>query len=93
MLKNILFPICCLLFLTTVFAQEQIEISPPYNIKTVTFVQNGQNAIPIFRLGDSFQLQFDDLYGNADKLTKKITAFISYLNSSKIRGQKFKNRD
>jgi hypothetical protein len=64
MLKNILFPICCLLFLTTVFAQEQIEISPPYNIKTVTFVQNGQNAIPIFRLGDSFQLQFDDLYGN-----------------------------
>jgi hypothetical protein len=64
MLKNILFPICCLLFLTTVFGQEQIEISPPYNIKTVTFVQNGQNAIPIFRLGDSFQLQFDDLYGN-----------------------------
>lgn len=64
MLKNILFHICCLLFLTTVFAQEQIEISPPYNIKTVTFVQNGQNAIPIFRLGDSFQLQFDDLYGN-----------------------------
>ncbi len=36
---------------------------------------------------------FDDLYGNADKLTKKITAFISYLNSSKIRGQKFKNRN
>ena len=66
MLKNILFPICCLLFLTTVFAQEQIEISPPYNIKTVTFVQNGQNAIPIFRLGDSFQHQFDDLYGNED---------------------------
>ena len=36
---------------------------------------------------------FDDLYNRADKLTKKITAFISYLNSSKIRGQKFKNRD
>ena len=36
---------------------------------------------------------FDDLYNRADKLTKKITAFITYLNSSKIRGQKFKNRD
>jgi hypothetical protein len=36
---------------------------------------------------------FDDLYSRADKLTKKITAFITYLNTSKIRGQKFKNRD
>ncbi|MBK7558944.1 MAG: four helix bundle protein [Chitinophagaceae bacterium] len=36
---------------------------------------------------------FDDLYSKADKLTKKITTFITYLNSTKIRGQKFKNRD
>lgn len=36
---------------------------------------------------------FDELYKKADTLTKKITAFISYLNASKIRGQKFKNRD
>ena len=43
-------------------AQAEKEIAPPYNIKTVTFVQNGQNTIPIFRLGDSFELQFDDLY-------------------------------
>ncbi len=35
---------------------------------------------------------FDDLYGKADLLAKKISAFISYLNASKIRGQKFKNR-
>ncbi len=33
---------------------------------------------------------FDDLYGRADKLKKNIT-FITYLNSSKVRGQKFKN--
>ena len=43
-------------------AQAEKEIAPPYNIKTITFVQNGQNTIPIFRLGDSFELQFDDLY-------------------------------
>ena len=36
---------------------------------------------------------FDDLYSKADKQTKKITTFITYLNSTKIRGQKFKNRD
>lgn len=45
------------------FSQEK-EINPPYNIKTVTFVQNNQNVIPIFRLNDSFQFQFDDLYGD-----------------------------
>lgn len=54
-----------LLFLISLisFAQAEKEIAPPYNIKTVTFVQNNQNTIPIFRLGDSFEFQFDDLYG------------------------------
>lgn len=46
------------------FSQAEKEVAPPYNIKTVTFVQNNQNAIPIFKLGESFELQFDDLYGN-----------------------------
>jgi hypothetical protein len=46
------------------FSQVEKEIVPPYNIKTVTFVQSGQNTIPVFQLGDSFQFQFDDLYAN-----------------------------
>lgn len=46
-------------------AQALVEVFPPFNIKTVTFVQNSQqNEIPIFKLGEGFQLQFDDLYGN-----------------------------
>lgn len=45
-------------------AQAEKEVIPPYNIRTVTFVQNGQNIIPLIKLGDSFQLQFDDLFGN-----------------------------
>jgi hypothetical protein len=45
-------------------AQIQTEVLPPYNIRTVSFVQNGQNIVPIFKLGDAFQLQFDDLFGN-----------------------------
>lgn len=55
-----------LLFLSSVgsLAQVQEEVLPPYHIKTVTFVQNGQNAIPVFGLHDPFEIQFDDLYGN-----------------------------
>jgi hypothetical protein len=55
-----------LFFLAVTFASAQVEkeIVAPYNIKTVSFVQNNQNTVPIFQLGDSFQLQFDDLFGN-----------------------------
>jgi hypothetical protein len=51
-------------FLNVTFGQIEKEVVAPYNIKTISFVQNAQNTIPIFKLGDSFQLQFDDLYGN-----------------------------
>ena len=36
---------------------------------------------------------FSELYADADLLVKKIGAFINYLNSSNIRGQKFKERN
>ena len=63
MSKKILFSSLFLLVFFFALSQEK-EIAAPYNIKTITFVQNGQNAIPIFSLGDSFELQFDDLFGN-----------------------------
>lgn len=47
----------------SIVAQET-EVAPPFNIKTVSFVQSGQNTVPIFQLGDSFEFQFDDLYAN-----------------------------
>lgn len=60
-----LFSACFLIFgLVTGNAQAEKEIAPPYNIKTIAFVQNGQNIVPLFQLGDTFQLQFDDLFGN-----------------------------
>ncbi|MEY4964146.1 MAG: hypothetical protein RLZZ323_1465 [Bacteroidota bacterium] len=49
---------------TLATAQVEKETVPPYNIKTISFVQNNQNVVPIFQLGDAFQLQFDDLFGN-----------------------------
>ncbi len=59
-----LFQTMVLFCFTLATAQVENEIVPPYNIKTVSFVQNYQNVVPIFQLGDAFQLQFDDLYGN-----------------------------
>jgi hypothetical protein len=53
-----------LLLNVTTYAQVQAEVPPPYNIKTVSFIQNGENAYPYFRLGEGFQLVFDDLFGN-----------------------------
>lgn len=58
---HILFIIVAFNFLT---AQTEIEKQPPYNIKTVTFVQNDINVVPVFNINDSFQLHFDDLYGD-----------------------------
>ena len=62
--KHLLSTAALLLFFSFCFGQAEKEIIPPYNIKTATFVQNGQNAIPIFALNDSFEFQFDDLFGN-----------------------------
>nr|WP_294922681.1 DUF5103 domain-containing protein [uncultured Flavobacterium sp.] len=65
-MRNFLFK-NLLLFLTFTSAKAQVvqtEVTPPYNIKTVSFVQNGSNVVPIFELGSRFELQFDDLFGN-----------------------------
>mgnify|MGYP003465907745 FL=1 len=45
-------------------AQAEKEVAAPYNIKTISFLQSDRNVIPIFKLGEGFQLQFDDLFGN-----------------------------
>jgi hypothetical protein len=58
-----IFTVIALLFLSFSWSQEE-EITPPYNIKTVSFVQNNENVIPVFRLGEGFQLLFDDLFGD-----------------------------
>lgn len=72
-MRNHLKYTCLFLFLTFCsYAQIQTEIAPPYNIKTVSFVQNSQNTIPVFKLGERFELQFDDLFGNEANYYYKI---------------------
>lgn len=64
MTKNNFASLILFLFTTLLNAQIQQEVAPPFNIKTVSFVQGGQNVIPIFKLNEGFQVQFDDLFGN-----------------------------
>lgn len=64
MLNSFFQKIILLFIITSATAQVENEIVPPFNIKTISFIQNNQNVVPIFQLGSGFQLQFDDLYGN-----------------------------
>lgn len=64
MFKALFQKIVLVFVITSSFAQTETEVAPPYNIKTISFVQNNENVVPIFKLGDGFLFQFDDLYGN-----------------------------
>ena len=63
-MKKVLALFIVFLFSAPILAQAEKEVAPPYNIKTISFVQNEQNIVPVLSLGEGFQLQFDDLFGN-----------------------------
>lgn len=64
MLDSFFRKIVLIFLFSSAVAQTEKEIVPPYNIKTVSFNQSNENVVPIFKLGDGFQFQFDDLFGN-----------------------------
>lgn len=64
MFKDFFRKIVLIFIVSSAVAQTETEIVPPYNIKTASFVQSNENVVPIFKLGDGFQFQFDDLFGN-----------------------------
>jgi hypothetical protein len=64
MFKDFFQKIILIFSITSAVAQTEKEVIPPYNIKTASFVQSNENAVPIFKLGDGFMFQFDDLFGN-----------------------------
>lgn len=63
MLKHFLTGLIFFLTVST-FSQKVSEVPPPFNIKTVSWIQNGEACIPLFYLNDAFRLEFDDLFGN-----------------------------
>ena len=66
------------------------------NSLSVAKGETGELKSQLYRCLDNKYISqkiFDELYNLANELTKMITSFIGYLNKSKIKGQKFKNRD
>lgn len=61
------------IFISIFALAQEVETDPPFFIKTISLVQNSKNTIPVFLLGDSFQLQFDDLHATEDNYYYKIT--------------------
>lgn len=64
MLKRALLLTKLFFFVLISNAQPLAEVPPPFNIKTIAFLQGNQVAVPQFALSDTFRLEFDDLYGN-----------------------------
>jgi len=65
------------------------------NSLTIAKGEIGELKSQLYRCLDNKYIQqelFNELYNLADELTKMVTSFINYLNKSKIKGQKFKNR-
>ena len=56
--------IVLIFIVTSAIAQSEVEVIPPYNIKTASFMQSNENVVPVFELGAGFLFQFDDLFGN-----------------------------
>lgn len=73
-MKKIIF-IFYLLFFNFNFSQNGIEQDPPFNIKTISFRVNENNVIPFFKLGETFELSFDDLYGDEADYYYTITQY------------------
>ena len=65
------------------------------NSLSISKGETGELKSQLYRCLDNkyiTQTIFDELYALADEITKMITGFITYLDKTTIRGQKFKNR-
>ncbi|WP_420602546.1 type IX secretion system plug protein domain-containing protein [Flagellimonas sp.] len=60
------------LFITGVFGQVQEEINPPEHIKTVVFRGPTEDQFPVIKLGESLNLEFDDLTASEQDYYYKI---------------------
>ena len=65
------------------------------NSLSVSKGESGELKSQLYRANDDDYLnkiEFDELYEDTDKVSKKIANFVKYLNTSKIKGLKFKDR-
>ena len=65
------------------------------NSLSISKGESGELKSQLYRASDDSYLnknEFDELYEDTDKVSKKIANFVKYLNSSNIKGLKFKGR-
>ena len=65
------------------------------NSLSISKGEAGENKSQIYRLLDDKYIsarEFEALYEDSDKLSRKIANFVIYLNKSAVRGLKFKDR-
>jgi len=65
------------------------------NSLSISKGESGELKSQLYRAMDDVYLnkvEFDELYEDTDKVSKKIANFVKYLNSTKIKGLKFKDR-
>ena len=65
------------------------------NSLSISKGESGELKSQLYRATDDSYLdkdEFDELYEDTDKVSKKIANFVKYLNSSNIKGLKFKDR-
>lgn len=75
MIRRLVFAFVASLSNNAIVSQTVTETVAPYNIKTSTFIQNQANVLPFFRLGESFEFNFDDLYGNEENYYYEISHY------------------
>ena len=64
--------IAFLLLAPCLFAQVQIEVNPPENIKSIIFRGPSDDQFPVVMLGEPIRLEFDDLLANEQDYYYKI---------------------
>ena len=66
------------------------------NSLSISKGESGELKSQLYRaIDDDYlnKIEFDELYEDTDKVSKKIANFVKYLNTSKIKGLKFKDRE
>jgi len=56
----------------SIFAQKVSEVAPPYYIKSVSINTGAESVYPMFRMGEYFNLEFDDLLAQGSDYYYKI---------------------
>jgi len=76
--------ILCLFCVVSTQAQSPQNFTADY-IKSVGFMSNNRAVNPFFQLGDSFTLQFDDLYGDDSNYYYRVKAYDYDWTPSKLK--------